>query len=141
MGLVLCHQVLVVQAVDEQLRSGPLSPVLSTLFQEGSSVEMRVRVADLASSNPELYSYMWAAESDGAFFRYAMWAIRGSVWIVIPSRLLTPVPLPVSQVSTVELMDTKRSNLPRIRPRHLVALPAVARALEDGRIREALTAS
>jgi hypothetical protein len=121
-----------------ELRSGLLSPILSTLFREGSSVEMRVRVADLAA-DPELYSYMWAAESDGAFFKYAMWTTRGLAWIVVPGRLLDPVPPPVAQVPTVELMDLRRSNLPQIRPRSLMALPAVARALEDDRIGDALS--
>ncbi len=122
----------------EDLRAGVLFPVLSTLFREGSSVDLRVRVADLAADH-NLYSYMWVAESDGAFFKYAMWVTRGLVWIVLPSSLLLPMPEPVSRVPTVELMNVRRSDLPRIRPRNLAALPAVENILADKRIGEAIS--
>jgi hypothetical protein len=117
----------------EELRSGPLLPVLSRLFTKGTCVSLRVRVADLAAE-PSLYSYMWCAESQGAFFKYAMWVTRGLVWIDYPTSVLKRVPEPVSQVPAVELMDARRNDLQRIRRGRLAALPAVAEILRDKRI-------
>lgn len=115
------------------LADGPLQPVFSKLLRDSANVSTRIRVAQLKPSGDPIYRFLHVTQRDAARgFEYVMWCTDGLLWFALPVGLLDPVPEPVSNVRTVELDDgMRRSNLPRLRPRNLAALPAVVSIIND----------